>query len=54
MKEKRKEAIESICKTLNKVTPEQEQYIVGLAEGIAYANEKASENREDVPESEKQ
>ena len=48
-----KERIESICDALKKATPEQKQYIVGFAEGMAYANEFASESKEDVPETEK-
>lgn len=47
-------AVLSICESLKKATPTQKEYMMGFAEGMAYANEKASESREDVPESEKQ
>ena len=46
MSEQKKEAIESLCKTLKKTTPEQDQYLVGFAEGIVYANERDSSKRE--------
>ena len=54
MSKQEKEKLESICDALKKATPEQKQYIVGFAEGMAYANEQASESKKDVPESEKQ
>ena len=41
-----KERIESICDALKKATPEQKQYIVGFAEGMAYANESEAAKRE--------
>lgn len=41
-----KEKLESICDALKKATPEQKQYIVGFAEGMAYANESEAAKRE--------
>ena len=46
MSEQGKERLESICDALKKATPEQKQYIVGFAEGMAYANESKVEERE--------
>ena len=46
MSEQGKEKLESICDALKKATPEQKQYIVGFAEGMAYANERKAEERE--------
>lgn len=50
MSEQGKERLESICEALKKATPSQQEFVMGFAEGMAYA----SESREDVPESEKQ
>ena len=50
MKEKEIKSIVSICESLKKATPTQREYMMGFAEGMAYA----SENREDVQESEEQ
>lgn len=44
MSEQGKERIESICDALKKATPEQKQYLVGFAEGMAYANETRNED----------
>lgn len=47
MSEQGKEKLESICDALKKATPEQKQYIVGFAEGMAYANESKAEEQND-------
>ena len=47
MSEQGKEKLESICDALKKATPEQKQYIVGFAEGMAYANESKVEEEND-------
>ena len=53
MSEQGKGNLESICDALKKATPEQKQYIVGFAEGMAYAsetrdtNENESQNHEE-------
>ena len=46
MSKREKETLESICDSLKKATPEQKQYIVGFAEGMAYANESEAAKRE--------
>lgn len=46
MSDQGKERLESICDALKKATPEQKQYLVGFAEGMAYANESESSKRE--------
>jgi hypothetical protein len=46
MSEQGKEILESICDALKMATPEQKQYIVGFAEGMAHANESEVNKRE--------
>ena len=38
MSEQGKERLESICETLKKATPSQREFVMGFAEGIAYAS----------------
>ena len=43
MSEQGKERIESICETLKKATPSQREFVMGFAEGMAYASENNSD-----------
>ena len=48
MSEQGRERIESICETLQKATPTQREYMMGFAEGLAYASETRDSNENDT------
>lgn len=47
MSEQGKERLESICETLKKATPSQREFVMGFAEGMAYASESRDSNEND-------
>lgn len=53
MSKEEKKMVKNICESLKKATPTQREYMMGFAEGLAYAsqsqtdNENANQNQED-------
>ena len=42
-----KKIAENICESLKKATPTQREYMMGFAEGLAYASETRTEDEND-------
>lgn len=48
MSEKDKKRLENICDSLKKASPTQREFIMGFAEGLAYASETRDSNENDT------
>ena len=47
MSEQDKKRLENICDSLKKASPTQREFIMGFAEGLAYASETRDSNEND-------
>ena len=47
MSEQDKKRLENICDSLKKASPTQQEFILGFAEGLAYASETRTPNEND-------